>query len=261
LADLPGQVFYQQPGDRPDVVRLRPADGRTDRVLIAAPSAVGISPDGGRIAYVADGTLLIGSTDDGGFAPVARGIATAEQAPAWSPDGSKLLVHADAPAVVEVGSGAITPLPSGLGAGRHFRWSGDGDTLVYATASCGLEVARRGETGAGVAVPLAQPDGVAACRAGSVDTTGRRVAVPLSSPGSSDKPADAVVDTETGDLVALPVDGEVLGAVFDAAGHLLVRSLRAGVTRLSLIAPDNTLVVQATEPASVRELDLIAYTG
>jgi TolB protein len=73
--------------------------------------------------------------------------------------------------------------------------------------------------------------------------------------------ADAVVDTRTGHLVPLPVTGKVLGAVFDADGNLLVRTLRAGVPKLSLVAPDNTLLVQADEPDAVRDLELLAYTG
>ncbi len=258
LADLPGQLFYQEPGDRPDVLRLHPADGRADRVLTDAPSPVGISPDGSRIAYVADGTLLVGTIGPAGSAgagrvePLTHGVDAADQEPVWSPSGDRLLVHTETTAVVEVGSGTVTPLPGELGAGRHFRWSGDGSKLIYATASCELEMAGSA-AGSGTVVPL----GDAACRPGSVDTTGRRVAVSLTGPGT----ADAVLDTATGDLLALPVSGQVLGAVFDPRGRLLVRSLRAGVTRLSLIAPDNTLMVQATEPAAVRDLELIAYTG
>lgn len=269
LTDLPGHVFYREPGDKPDIVRLSPRDGRRDTVLTDAPSPVGISPDGKRIAYVAEGTLLIGEVAGGEAEPVAEGVGTAEQAPAWSPGGDRLLVDADAPAVLEVDTGTITPLPGDLGDGRHFRWSGDGNMLVYATASCGLEVARA-EAAEGTAVPVVgdpltgdNPDGLAACQAGSVDATGRRVAVPLSNTGENAGPetADAVVDTTTGDLVALPVAGRVLGAVFDPEGNLLVRTLRLGTTRLSLITPDNTLLVQAVEPAAVRRLDLLAYTG
>jgi TolB protein len=125
LADLPGQVFYQEAGDKPDVLRLRPADGQTDRAPVDVPSPVEISPDGTR-------------------------------------------------------------------------------KLVAATA---------------------------------------------------------VLDTVTGELVTLPVSGEVLSATFDARGYLLVRTLQAGVIRLSLVAPDNTLVIQADEPPEVRDLDLIAYSG
>jgi TolB protein len=271
LADLPGHVFYQQARAKPDVVRLSPGDGTTRTVLEDAPSPVGISPDGSRIAYVAGGTLLVGPAGTGGTAtrPIARGVATAAQAPAWSPGGDRLLIDTDHPAVLEVASGSITPLPAGLASGQHFRWSGDGTKLVYATSFCGLKVAG---SGAGTSTPVPvlgdqrpadNPDGLAACRPISVDAAARRVTVPLQTTRTTDSTADtpdAVVDTATGDLIPLPVAGMVIGAVFDGTGRLLVRSVRHGTMRLSLFGADHTLLVQATEPASVRDLDLIAYT-
>jgi TolB protein len=39
-----------------------------------------------------------------------------------------------------------------------------------------------------------------------------------------------------------------------------VRTVHEGRTALSLFGPDDVLLVQATEPAAVRDLDLIAYT-
>ena len=271
LADMPGSVFYQGTGAEPDVVRLSPADGDTETVLQDAPSPVGVSPDGSRLAYVADGRLLVGEAR--GEAPthqVAEGVVTAGQAPAWSPQGDKLLVAVDAPAALDLDSGAITPLPGDLGEGQHFRWSGDGSKLVYATTHCGLEVAGS-DADSGTTVPVLgdtqtrdNPDGLAACKATSVDATGERVTVPLQTTGESaagTETADAVVDTATGELVRLPVSGSVIGAVFDAEGNLLVRTRSAGRTRLSLFGPDNTLQVQATEPAAVGELALLAYTG
>ena len=271
LADMPGHVFYQETGDAPDVVRLSPDDGDTDTVLRDAPSPVGISPDGKRIAYVADGRLLVGEAR--GEAPaqqVATGVVTTDQAPAWSPRGDRLLVDVDAPAVLDLDSGAITPLPGDLGEGQHFRWSGDGSKLVYATTHCGLEVAGS-EAGGSTTVPVLgdihpvdNPDGLAACKPTSVDATGQRVTVPLQTTGETaagTETADAVIDTATGDLVQLPVEGSVIGAVFDAEGNLLVRTrLESGRTRLSLFDPDNSLRVQAGEPARLRDLALLAYT-
>jgi TolB protein len=270
LADLPGHIFYQQPGPRPDVIRLSPGDGTAVTVLARAPSPVGISPDGARIAYVAGRILLVGATGGGVAAePVATGVATAGQVPAWSPDGARLLIHAETPAVLEVASRSITPLPVGLRTGQHFRWSGDGSRLVYATARCGLEVAGR-TAAAGTPVPVLgdehpadNPDGLAACRPTSVDATGQRATVALQATGTADAgagTADTVVDTVTGDLLPPPVDGRVVGAVFDAAGNLLVRTVQAGRTTLSLFAPGDVLLVQASEPPAVRDLDLIAYT-
>jgi TolB protein len=272
LTDLPGHAFYRESdGDR-KVVKLSPADGDTETVLRNATSAVGISPDGTRIAYVSDGALLVGdaaASAEGAAQQVATGVTASDQAPAWSPQGDRLLVTVAGPGVLDLASGAITPLPQGLTSGQHFRWSGDGSKLVYATTHCNLGVAAS-DADSGTTVPVLgdtqpadNPDDLAACKATSVDATGQRVTVPLQTTGertAGTDAADAVVDTATGDLVRLPVSGAVVGAVFDAEGNLLVRTRDDGVTRLSLFAPDYTLKVQAKEPKSVRDLDLIAYT-
>jgi TolB protein len=270
LADLPGQIFYERAGDRPDVVRLTPADGTPTTVLPDPPSPVGISPDGGRIAYVRDGKLLVARTGEESATEVASGVAATAQAPAWSPDGTRLLVDAAVPAILQVDSGTLTPLPEAVQGGRHFRWSGDGRKLVYATSYCGLQVAgTSGVTDTAVPVlgesPSAHnPDGLAACKPTSVDVRGERVTVPLRVAGetgtASPVAADAVVDTITGAVVPLPVDGTVVGTVFGPDGQLLVRSVRAGQTRLSLFAADGELLVCAREPRTLRDLDLLAYT-
>ncbi|MEU4238721.1 hypothetical protein [Actinoplanes sp. NPDC026619] len=268
LADLPGHVFYEQSGSRPDVVRLSPADGDADTVLSDAPSAVGISPDGSRIAYAVDGALLVGETGSERTEQVATGVTTAAQAPVWSPEGDRLLINASSPTILQIGSGTLTPLAGGLAAGQHFRWSGDGNKLVYATAYCSLKVTT-GDSDAVVPVlgdrqPVDNPDGLAACKPTSVDATGGHVTVPLQTTGdigsAGPDTADAVIDTITGDLEPLPVAGAVVGAVFDPDGNLLVRSRTDDGTALSLFSPVGKLLVQAPEPAAVRDLDLLAYT-
>jgi TolB protein len=112
--------------------------------------------------------------------------------------------------------------------------------------------------------PADNPDGLAACKPTSVDATGRRVTVPLQSTGetSADAPtaADAVVDTVTGEVVPLPVAGSVVGTFFDPDGNLLVRARHGTRTTLSLFTPGGKLLVQATEPAVLNGLDLLAYT-
>jgi TolB protein len=267
LADLPGHVFYQRPGAEPDVLRLSPTDAAVETVLSEAPSPVGISPDGKSIAYAMDGTLLV--EHSGGVPePLATGVSTAVQAPTWSPDGHRLLIDTSAPAVLDVDSGALTPLAATFAGGRHFRWSGDGSALVYATRHCALKVSAGGSDSV---VPVLgdnqstdNPDGLAACKPISVDATGARVTVPLQSTGetSADAPdaADAVVDTVTGEVVPLPVAGSVVGAFFDPDGNLLVRARHGSTTTLSLFTPAGKLLVQATEPAELNGLDLLAYT-
>ncbi|GIE98401.1 PD40 domain-containing protein [Paractinoplanes rishiriensis] len=269
LADLPGHVFYEQTGDRPDVVKLFPADGEASTVLSGAPSAVGVSPDGRRIAYARDGNLLVARTGGGEPDRLATGVSSANQAPTWSPQGDQLLVGTSAPTILDIETGTLIPLPAGLEGGLHFRWSGDGSKLVFATAYCALQVVGSAD-GAASAVPMLgdrqpvdNPDGLAACRPTSVDFAGGRVTVPLQTTGGNDgsRTADAVVDTATGDVIALPVTGSVVGAVFDPDGNLLVRSLHEGVRTLSLFASDGTtLLVQAPEPAALGELALLAYT-
>jgi TolB protein len=265
LADLPGHVFYAQPEGDGRLVRLTPGAG-PETVLAEPYATVGVSPDGSRVAYVANGSLMVADLGGGEPQQAYAGIASAAQAPAWSPDGARLLINAAEPGVLEVATGVVTPLPSGLD-GRQFRWSGDGSTLVYAADGCELRVAET-DAESGTAVPeSADPEGRNACRPVSVDATGALVAVQLgespAGPSAKDSavaPADAVLETATGDIVDLPVSGTIIGAVFGPDGNLLVRSVSKGKRRLSLFAPDFSLLLRAREPAALRGLSLLAYT-
>jgi TolB protein len=210
---------------------------------------------------VSDGNLMV--MDTGGEPRQAyQGTTSDDQMPAWSPDGGSLLIDAAETGVLDVATGELTPLPDGLD-GRDYRWSGDGSTLVYATPDCGLEVAAGTTARSGTPVPEQNgTDGAAACRPVSVDATGDLVAVQLEPTPEThpEVPADAVLDTVTGDIVDLPVTGKIIGVVFDPDGNLLVRSRKSGKTRLWLFSPDFTLLVQAREPSALKELDLLTYT-
>jgi len=255
LSDLPGRVFYRSP-ETQAVVRLTP-DGKRSTVLDVPNEAVAVSPGGDRIAYLADGKLVLPGSE-------FTGAVDPEQVPAWSSDGKKLLLAAPEPGVLTVATGAFKKLPKGLD-GQSFRWSGDGTQLVYGTSSGRLKVAGA-DASSGRTVPVIgdpeaarNPDGTAACRPLSADRTGGRVTAPLESVGGCGQylPADAVVDTTSGEVVALPVTGRVTGALFDPDGNLLIRTADA---KLSVLAPNGTLLVQAPEPAAVKDLELLAYT-
>lgn len=261
LSDLPGRVFYRSGNDR--VVRLT-ADGAVRTVLETPYQAVAVSPGGDRIAYVAGGDLLLAGSAE----PLLREVDP-EQLPAWSPDGTRLIVAAPRPGVLTLRTGDFVRLPDTLG-GQHLRWSGDGRRLIYATPACRLKVAAaQGRSGTTVPVigdpeGARNPDGSAVCRPLSADRTGRRITAPLDEPGGPAESgllnADVLVDTETGDVLPLPVSGQVTGLLFGPDGNLLIRTAAGDGSTLSVLAPDGRLLVSAREPAGVGDAALLAYT-
>ena len=260
LSDLPGRVFYRSGQDR--VIRLSP-DGAVRTVLETAYEAVSVSPGGDRVVYVADGALRLAGSDD----PVLDATVDPQQLPAWSPDGTRLIVAAPEAAVLTVATGKLVKLPESLG-GEHFRWSGDGRKLIYGTSTCRLKVAAA-DSRSGTTVPVIgdpenarNPDGSAACRPLSADRTGRRITAPLESPGGPSSgllTADALVDTGTGDVLPLPVSGRVTGLLFGPDGNLLIRTSDGDRSTLSVLSPDGELLVRAPEPAGVGDAELLAY--
>lgn len=262
LSDLPGRVFYRSGQDR--IIRLSP-DGAVRTVLETAYENAAVSPGGDRIAYLADGALRLAGSPE----PVLDGPVDPEQLPAWSPDGTRLIVAAPEPGVLTVRTGDFTKLPDSLG-GQHFRWSGDGRRLIYGTPACRLKVAAAGGR-SGTTVPVLgdpetarNPDGSAACRPLSADRTGRRVTAPLDSAGGDPSggplTADALIDTETGDVLPLPVTGRVTGLLYGPDGDLLIRTSDGDRSTLSVLTPGGKLLVQAREPAGVADAELLAYT-
>jgi TolB protein len=220
---------------------------------------------------VQDGTLLVTTAGSAVTEQPYAGTVSDEQAPTWSPDGEQLLIDAADPSLLDVADGTLSPLPADLD-GEHFRWSGDGRKIVFGTPACRLKVADLAATeltttGPAVTVPTVGdpqiPGGLGACRPVSVDETGSRVTVTLQPAGGVDdgrQAANAVVDTTTGTTVVPPVSGDVIGAVFDATGDLLIRTTDHGRTTLSLFSPDDALLVQAVEPSRLSALELVAFT-
>jgi TolB protein len=263
LADIPGQVFYQSIQD--SGVRLR--NGEQEKFPTAEGAVVAVSPDGSRIAYVTqEGRLHLSGQPD----PIHDGeVNTAAQTPAWSPDGTKLLIAAPRPGVLTVADGSFTALPKSL-AGQHFRWSGDGSKLVYgSTSSCRLKTAdadgSTGRTVPGLGAPgnAENPEQVGACWVFSVNRSGSRAAVPISDVDGGDHAvaADTVVNTATGAIVPIPVEGLVIGVLYGPDGNMLVRtSLTGGNAVLSVFDSNGTLLVQAGEPKALRGMDLVGYS-
>jgi TolB protein len=263
LADLPGRVFYRSADGR--MVRLTP-DGRQKPVLDGASEAVAVSGDGERIVYTAGKDLMLAGSPP---KSIYHGSLDPEEIPSWSPDGTRLLVPASKPGVLTVATGAFSPLPDAL-AGIGHRWSGDGTTIIFGTPSCRLKVAdsdyRTSRTVPVIGDPESarNPEMTAACRPLSADLTGRRITAPLQSvdggSGDARTPPDAVIDTDSGQVLPLPVAGTVRAALFGPGGDLLIRTVDGDHGTLSVVAPDGRLIVQAREPAALLNLDPVAYT-
>lgn len=105
---------------------------------------IAVSPDGGRLAWVGDGTLTLYDTVTGDVSePDLRGVDTVGQ---FSPDGDRLLVHADGLKVLDVASGDVVAeraADADAVAGAAWRPSGrffdfvDGTTLMTVTVPGG----------------------------------------------------------------------------------------------------------------------------
>jgi Tol biopolymer transport system component len=99
------------------------------------------SPDGTRIAYVAEIQLSVMDADGGNAGPLGIGNHPAGR-PDWSPDGQFILYNTtditglrDDIAVVTADAGALT---GGFPHARHGRWSADGARVVFAGESGGI---------------------------------------------------------------------------------------------------------------------------
>lgn len=272
---LPGTLFYATPtGDT--LVRVA-VDGKRPVMAAGFEDWRGdVTPDGNRIAYVADdGTVRVIEAGTRRSLAVSR-AGDPTSLPSWSPDGTRLLLDRKdvqgtraRPGVFDVESGTFSPLAA---AGHHLRWSGDGRSIVYATDDCRLMVAGADGTGARQVPVLGDddravnPSGSFACIPVSVSADASRVAVTLHSgdpsqdSGADDGPADSVIETATGQAVPLPVEGAVNAALFRPDGTLLIRSDDAGNTTLTLLSAADTIVARVIEPAALRDFALVAYT-
>jgi TolB protein len=267
ITAVPGTLFYAQTDGTPRLMRLRPGTAPTEE-LAGHGTEVAVSPDGTRLAYVADGSLMVAET--GGTPRQLLAGVTDDRPLAWAPRGDRILVGRPAgPGLADVATGVFTPLPGDLRKGIAFRFSGDGSRIVYGVDPCRLAVAPAAGT-RGTTVPVlgdpasaVNPSGLAACVPAGVDAAGTRAAVPLQGVGGTGPEggaATAVVDLTTGAVLPLAVPGTVESVQFHPDGLLLVRSGGDGTTVLTVSAPDGTVLVRTPEPASVRGLSLVAWT-
>jgi TolB protein len=277
IGGITGTLYYvDHYPDRDQVLRSTPAG--VTRVLPAGGHSANVSPDGRRIAYITDGADLV-VTDGAGAQPrtVMHGVADPGYEPAWSPDGTRLLVTRQdpkgpggQPGIVDVATGRFTVLahdPRGI----HYLWSADGQHLGYSTGVCQLGLADPDGGNAhlvpvlGSQDPKLNPDQRRTCDPYSISPDGTRMAVDLHTGDMPDGDigrglhANAVIDTRTGTSVRLPVTGTVTAVLFQRDGGMLVRTRTGESTALVRLSAAGTVVGRATETPATKDIELLAY--
>ena len=268
---ISGVFYYIDDRNHDELYRSTPTG--LVRVLSTFARNANVSPDGQQVANVVGADLVVTDRDGGPRRILTHGVLGDGFEPAWSPDGTRLLVArpiptgtTETPGVVDVHTGQFTPLahnPDGI----HYLWSADGRHLGYATGECQLGLADP-DGGNAHLVPVfgdldkkVNPDQRRSCDPFSISPDGTRMAVAMHTGDMTDGDigrdvfANTVVDTRTGATVRLPVTGTVRAILFQPDGSMLVRSS----TGLVLVSADGTVVARATEPAGTKDMSLLAY--
>jgi TolB protein len=280
-ATIPGTLFYDlvDSGDNEKFVKLRGISTQTVLTGYSGYTAE-VSPDGRRIAYVTDASRLVVANADGRDARTLRSdVLTAGFGPTWSSDSTTVLIGLDGGSgkvrigTLRVADRTFTPLSKRI-TGIHPRLTPDGRRVFYSDGRCAILSAKVDGTG-GKRVPVlgldndssVNPRGLRACDIVSLNRDGSRMTVDLHKGNDTDGDiggstvANAVVDTATGKVVALPVRGTVIAALYRPDGTLLVRTLSAGKRTLTLFSPTLAVLARMAEPAAVKAYNLRDYTG
>ncbi|MCM0674245.1 hypothetical protein NCC78_06020 [Micromonospora phytophila] len=264
----PVRLYTWQPGSDP--TRLL-ALSRSAAMLNAA-----VSPDGQRIAWVDDDAVLWVADRDGSDRRELRDDVDGQcWGPAWSPDSRRLTIGALVPdepgayrtGTVDVSSGRFTE--TGPGQGCHPVWSGNGRTIAYADGSEGRVVLAGPDGSNARSIPNLGGDARYNCfDLASLSPTGDRIALYRRGPDvpsgdvARELDANVVLDTRTGKEVALPLGGrELRQAYFQADGTLVARVESGRGFALVLVGADGRKAGEVAEPASLRDMQILAVTG
>ncbi|MEW9533956.1 hypothetical protein [Microbispora sp. NPDC049125] len=273
---LTGAATYLRSGDAAfEVLRHRPGrPWQTTSIAGAyANHQLTVSPDGAKAAWVGAGKLHV-LTGLGSARPKDRVVASdAAEAPCltpvFSPDSTTVAyprrAKQEASVVVAVAADGTGSRVLGKTRGVcHLAWSGAGRYLAgYAGTTEGVYLldTRTGTSRRAKGIALAN-------HVQSLSPDGRRVVVhrigPKDPGGDGVWPSwftPAIVDTRTGDRVAIPVRGSLLGALYLRDGRLVVRVRGAKHNTLVIVGANGRILQRMSEPARVREDALMAVTG
>ena len=221
-----------------------------------------VAPDGRRASWVDDatGTLRIVDLGTGKVTLTRKNVDAQCAEPGWAPDSRHLLLHDVAGTrslgVLDVATGTVAGLPYQLD-GCHLTWSADGTAIGYVDGAGKLFVARADGSQRRQVPGLGDGGRLATFDLESVSAKGDRVALWVNN-GSTPAgdvarglSSNAIVDTRTGHLVPLPVDG-LLQAVFRADGTMLARVKGNAHNQIVLVSVAGAVLSRVDEPAALR---------
>ena len=227
-------------GQEPSLVAVDPATGLQQVLGTGAEPAW--SPDGGRLAFVRNGTVYIARPDGTGATAVGTG-----DAPAWSADGGRLVVsRSDGKARPGSSDGIRQLYALGLADGSSVQltdldvdatlpaWSPDGATIAFATPTAVETI----PAGGGTPAPLSVP-GVTVKGSPSWSPDGRSLAFidaagqvwTSASDGSGARQITSTLSTSAGLRPAWSPDGRSIA--FTSGADLCVTDLAGSVHRVT----------------------------
>jgi len=284
----PGTIFYFVGGSPNATAKLfvswRP--GGSIRTLASleysvAATSLNVSPDGQKIAYVKPvtsdtddrGDLHVANVDGSHDTVLRHSVDAWAVEPAWSPDGTRLVVadwseQGAEPGILTIATRAFQALPAFNG-GVHFHWSGDGTRLAWLSGTGVVTTGPADGSSGPSPVPGTGGDATPARFIPSLESVspdGSRVAVQV--PGPDDTLGDisrafecnTLLDVATGKAVALPITGKILQMRYRRDGSLLVRVEGAAHNTLVVLRPDLTVATSVDEPAKNRPWLILAET-
>jgi len=229
-----------------------------------AQSAV-VSPQGTRIAFIAvgdgdNGPLQVIS-GDGTYATLGPETLLSEFLPVWAPDGASVLA-VDGPAWVRIAvpSGAVTP----VNAPNGYTISKFSPDLGYALMADGSGAVAAHVDGSG-ATPVVPPAGKKFHRILSLSPNGHDVIADVEPPdfpggdAARSYSANAIVDTRTGTVLAVPGGGTLTSGYYLANGDAILRVTAGGADTVLLVSPTGAVLSQQTVPPSAKDYGLIGY--
>jgi TolB protein len=270
LPPVPGTVFYLD-----HLSGSLYADGR--RYPGGDGSSVNVSPDGTRVTWVdmdpnGPDTLLMSDLDGGNRRTLHYNVDGDCVEPVWSGDSTRLL-FARTPQRPDVRQVGILYLAGGAGdhlgesQGCHYRWSADGRRIAYLYGGpTGVKVSDLD----GGRTRTLDPDVLGGGRVftdlAAISANGGRVCVSTVARGepqgdvARDLNCDTVIDVANGEVVDLPIEGELRAALFTPDGGLLARVDTGSGSELVLLDADDRVVARSVESPANADRRLLSYT-